>query len=230
MAFQSKKEFADACGMTTGNLSNYIARKKVLLSGDLIDDSINPNKEFLIKWSTINAAKISANLKSADAGDTEDIPQTNFKGPTVPNIQPPASNITIPNTKANKAAQNDVKGIMTLEREKKQLDVIKTGEEITHLKLKNEKLQGDNIPTNMVREVFRRHSQNISASFKSGIENLIVEFEKSANLKRDKVAALRGKMITIINEAIENAIKESKKEISNIVQEVSVKKGVGERE
>lgn len=58
MAFLTKKEFADLCGMTTGNLSNYITRKKVFPSGDLIDDTFAANKEFLEKWSTINAAKI----------------------------------------------------------------------------------------------------------------------------------------------------------------------------
>lgn len=46
----TKKEFAEACGMTTGNLSNYILKlKKVVLTDNMIDDSIAQNADFLFK-------------------------------------------------------------------------------------------------------------------------------------------------------------------------------------
>jgi hypothetical protein len=38
MALHSKSDFAKLCGLTTGNLTNYIKRNKVLMSGDFIDD------------------------------------------------------------------------------------------------------------------------------------------------------------------------------------------------
>jgi len=50
------------------------------------------------------------------------------------------------------------------------------------------------------------------------------------NLSREEVAHLRGQLVIVVNSAIDEGVKESKKSISNIVQEYSDKKGVGERQ
>jgi len=209
MAFKSKKEFADACGMSTGNLSNYIKRLKVVLSGEFIDDT-NP----------INIVFLEKHKKSEETIQNVDAP---------PKIEPSSTQAQAPNVKPGKNHE-DARRSISLDNQIKQLEIEKKGEEITKLQLQNQKAQGDNIPTDLVREVFIRHSKSISSSFKSGVENLIIEFEKMANLTRVQTSKLRGDMINIINSSIENAVVESKKEIGNIVKEFSVKKGVGEHE
>jgi len=51
MALHTKKQFADLCGITPGNLSNYASpkRRKVVYSGDYVEDTIEPNISFLKK-------------------------------------------------------------------------------------------------------------------------------------------------------------------------------------
>lgn len=213
MAFHSKKEFAEMCGMTTGNLSNYIGRKKVVLSGELIDDTISENISFSLKHKKNTSTEVAV-----------------VNGPKIqdPDIVRAAPNIT----SKRKKGDNEDGGVgwHQLEKQKKALDIEKTAEEITKLQLWNQKAQGDSIPTDLVREVFMRLSKNISSSFKSGIENLLIEFEKSARLDRAQTSKLRGDMIKTINTAVDSAVTESKKEVGNIVKEYSAKKGVGEHE
>lgn len=60
MSLHTKKEFATLCGLTTNKLSVYHSRNKFLLTGDLIDDTLPQNKEFLIYHSEKNRGKLAA--------------------------------------------------------------------------------------------------------------------------------------------------------------------------
>lgn len=209
MAFLSKKEFADKCGMTTGNLSNYITRKKVMLSGEVINDAISPNKEFLEKWSGINNTK-----------------ELEFKAPI---IKDPERNLKGPNTKGKKSSDEEL-GWHELEKRKKALDIEKTFVETELLELKKGKMQGDNIPTSAVRDVFIRHNKSLLSHMKSGIENLIIEIESTAGLTSEQTGKIRGEMKTMLNTALNNAVNETQQDLVNIVSDNSIKKGIGEHE
>jgi hypothetical protein len=52
MALHTKKQFAKLCGITTKELSVYAGpkRRKVVYSGDYVDDTIQPNIDFLRTW------------------------------------------------------------------------------------------------------------------------------------------------------------------------------------
>ena len=96
--------------------------------------------------------------------------------------------------------------------------------------LKEEKMIGASIPTELVKMVFAQHSKSITSAFHTGADNFLMEISKTKGLNRNELAEMRGALILIINKAVDKSIEESKKSISNIVQEFSVKKEVGEKE
>lgn len=66
MTLLSKKEFASKCGITTKALAIYARpdRGKVVYSGEMVDDSIEPNKSFL----AYKAQKGSSGLTEVSSG------------------------------------------------------------------------------------------------------------------------------------------------------------------
>src|ERR1700747_3523027 len=49
MALFSKKEFAEKCGLGTNQLSIYIKRGNVVLTGDSVDNTLDKNRAFIQK-------------------------------------------------------------------------------------------------------------------------------------------------------------------------------------
>src|ERR1035441_2132728 len=49
MALYTKKEFTAICGIRNDDLSIYVKRKKVVLTGEMVDDTILVNKNFIEK-------------------------------------------------------------------------------------------------------------------------------------------------------------------------------------
>lgn len=210
MPFYSKKDFAKTCGMPTKKLAVYIGRGQVLMSGEVIDDALDVNKLFLAKWAGRDQPAVIPEVKPGSG----------------PIIQAPENNGKVPKI-ANPKNSGE---LYELTIEQKQLDIDLTKENITKGRLQNQKLQGDNIPTDLVKGVLNRHNKSLLANFKVGIDNLIIEIEKVAALTREQVASLRGDMIGILNTSMDNAINESKGEIHNIVKEVSIKRRRGEHD
>lgn len=73
MALLTKKEFAEKCGLETKSLSVYARpdRRKVVYSGDYVDDSIEPNKSFLQKWEDRKNARTSSDTSSIQKDDLD---------------------------------------------------------------------------------------------------------------------------------------------------------------
>lgn len=214
MALYTKSDFAKHCGLTTGNLTNYIKRNKVLMSGDYIDDQEPINKEFLEK------RKAKAELKyeppappklrmiRPDPG-TPDLPEAEEDDDDTP---PPAEE--------DNAA--------TLYKQKLKADIDKKHREIALLKLREEKIRGEVVPVDIITNVFRAHTQSIVTAQKDGIEELLINLSVEARLKGEQLARLRGKMVDILNKAVDKAAYTSQKNLKTILEQLSVKKEVGE--
>ena len=201
MAIYTKKEFAEKCGFTTKILAVHILRGKLTVNNNMIDDSDLQNSFFLKKYSGV------------------------IRTPKEVSLEVEAE----PKTEKTKEAQPENQRF-NLETEKKSLDIEKITEEIKLLKVKTSKASGEVIPTEVVRMVFAQHFKSLTAAFQNAADNLLMDIQKMKNLSREEVAHLRGQLVIVVNGAIDEGVKESKKSISNIVQEYSDKKGVGERQ
>lgn len=211
MAFLSKKEFAGLCGKETKWLSNYITRKKVVMSGEFIDDTLAQNIDFLKKWQSKQAAPA---------------PIVKTEAPAIK----PAEHVEVPAPDIQ-TGTSDYENMewAEIELKNKQLDAHKKDKDIELAQMKIEKMQGMLMPTELVKSVFAQHSASITTSFKHGAEALLGEISKLKELTRNEYAELNGKLIVIINKAVNDAVGATTKNIKAIVAEYSEKKAVGER-
>lgn len=209
-----KKEFAKLCGMETNALAVYIKRKKITLSGDYIDDSIEQNIDFLKK----KQEKLGIKHETKPEKPTRNI-NSEYKVPeipvsSIPNIDDPATG----------------SGLHGLDKQKKALDIKKVSEEVQLLQIKKEKLQGILIPTDLVKDIIAQLSKSFISSFKDASDNFLIEISKRKTLSSTEFAELKGLLVKIINENSLKAITESKRNMKTIVSVYSEKKEVGEHE
>lgn len=116
-----------------------------------------------------------------------------------------------------------------LEKEKKALDIQKTSEEIELLKKKNEKMEGELVPTGMVSNLLKLHFTSATNQFKNSIENILTEWTKKKDFTREELAELRGHMTGELNKSIQQSVKESQKNLHKLIEDFSARKSVGER-
>lgn len=203
MALYTRKEFYEKCGIQKAHLNVYIQRGKVILSSEgLIDDTIEKNRIFYER----QLIKLQVNGIPVKKTVTEEKPE------------------------AEKRTDNfNSKIVFELEQKLKQAELEKKEVDTRIALLKEEKLRGIVIPTDIVTMLFAQHFKSMSVEFNQGADNLITEFSKMAELNITQISELRGKLIAIVNDAIHRGIEESKKSVKNIVAEYSEKKGVGEK-
>jgi hypothetical protein len=209
MAYYTRKDFGSLFAINPGDLSNYIKRGKIVLSGDLIDDSIQINKEFIAN----RLLKLNRGKVETDDG--------------VPNIQTPELGgssplITSPDDLLAKEKYHEL-------QKKKIIAEIAQKESATRLnQFKIDKQKGELMPTDMVKIIFTQHTKSIVEEFKNAVDGILTKFSKRRDLDNAEVAEIRGELIKVINSATENAVKTSKKNIQNIISEYSETKEVGE--
>lgn len=219
MPLHTKKQFADLCGIKTGDLSNYQKRGKVLYSGDWVDDSIEPNIYFLKKaQDKKNGQQVPETAKEETLPVTKELTTINysepkFKTPKVPNVKPPKEKEATGYNLANEKVALQIENLELKNREM---------EEKINTKL------GNTIPKEPVVLSFQYINKNMCRNIKVGIENLITRYEK--NFTPAQFADIRAAIVKEINHAQANAVAESKKNIAEIILISSNKKEVGERE
>jgi hypothetical protein len=212
MALHSKADFAKLCGLTTGNLTNYIKRNKVIMSGDYIDDQLQINKDFLLSRQSKSAPKYEPPLPvlrsvRPDTGDQDEEDEEDQDD--------------------EDSDQGEDSGY-ALNKKKLKKQIAKLEVDTRLQELKEEKMRGELIPVDLVINVFRAHTQSIVTSMKDGIEDLLINFSVEARLKGDQLASLRGKMVGILNTGVEKSVIISNRNFNAIREQVKVKKDVGE--
>lgn len=212
MALHSKSDFAKLCGLTTGNLTNYIKRNKVLMSGDYIDDQETINKDFLKKRQSKTPPKYESPL------------------PVLRSIRPDPGDLDEEPEDYQDDDDSDTKGESgySLDRKKVKRQIEKLEVDTRLQELKEQKMRGELIPVDLVTSVFRAHNQSIITTMKDGIESLLISLSVEARLKGDQLATLRGKMVKILNDGADKSSEVSHRSLRSIVNQVKVKKEVGE--
>jgi hypothetical protein len=218
MALLSKKEFAEGvCGITTKDLAVYIGRKQVVVTtDDLIDTTNDKNKAFAEKC-LVNKEKKKGAVPAAEP-------------PKVKKVQEAVS-AAVTSDSDDEEDEEGIPSLIASERKLKHLDTQKREEEIQILKLKKDKLRGLVIPTELVKPLLKRNNQEILNSFKAlFFDDFVRKVGKRHGLTVDEIAELKRDGIATINKAMTDAKNNSVKNVDNIIDEFSEKKGKGERE
>lgn len=220
----TRKEFAELCGVAPSYINVNVSRDKVILNENgEVDTALPINLAFLEKRT----------------GKTET--------PPVVVVEPKKKSRTVttptpkePITKRKETALRNKHGKTDEEKEHlntnfeidnaiKRLELEKKEQEVELNKLKIAKLQGDVIPTDLVKVVFSQHFKSVTNAFHQGADNFITEITKMLSLDREQMVKLRAELVEIINTAVTDSIEESKESLRNIQDEYSQKRGVGER-
>jgi len=205
----SKKKFAELCGMPTNALAVYIKRKKIELRNDEIDLASEVNRLFLEKHGGKENYTPPAPKPKIKVEVPEEVPETIEQ-----NSSAPRTNLTL----------------TQLEREKKLADLQKVEVDTRIAKLKEEKLMGQNIPTELVKGVISQLSKSFVSKFKDGAENILISVSKMKGLSNEEMAKLRGELVAIINESVKTSVADGKKQVASIVAAYSQSRGVGEHD
>jgi hypothetical protein len=234
MAFYLRSQFAELCGLSKAEVSMNIKRGKIILSGDYVDDSIRSNAEFIEKWQIKRGLKIVSAKEPEPVAvlkpTSEPIPEA-VPAPLpnrIPKIEPPkprpapkSPNIQPPNEFMYAGNQLDAQ-IKSVELERKL-------EDLEIAKLKRQKMAGESMPTDLVKNTISVYSRSVSRSFNNAADNLLVEFQTMADISREQVSVMRGKLNAIVNKAINDAYENAIDMVDNIVDEYSETRGKGER-
>jgi hypothetical protein len=234
MAFYLRSQFAELCGVSKAEVSMNIKRGKIILSGDYVDDSIRSNAEFIEKWQIKRGLKIVSAKEPEPVAvlkpTSEPIPEA-VPAPLpnrIPKIEPPkprpapkSPNIQPPNEFMYAGNQLDAQ-IKSVELERKL-------EDLEIAKLKRQKMAGESMPTDLVKNTISVYSRSVSRSFNNAADNLLVEFQTMADISREQVSVMRGKLNAIVNKAINDAYENAIDMVDNIVDEYSETRGKGER-
>jgi hypothetical protein len=142
MAYHIKARFADLCGIEKNKLAVYIKRGKVICSGDLIDDGLAINQEFIEKW------QVKTGMREQEITVKEPVEQLQTK-PKAPNIQPPIyPKQKIPNVQEPEFHFSGNQ----LDKQIKEVDLERKMEELEIAKLKRQKMAGESMPTDLVKK------------------------------------------------------------------------------
>ena len=204
MSLHTRTQFYKLCGVTRGYLNMYIKRKKVIVRRKLIDDAVPENAYFL------------QNCLSRKSENGE--------------IEKPEKLVSpMPDELVKDAVRKQVNGNsggskFDMEIEIKELEIIKKKEDIEIAKIKRAKMAGEVIPTELVLLIFASHFKSVTTSFHQAAEVLITTIAKQNNLDRKQIARIRGELIEVVNGAVSEGLKSSKKEMKHLVNEYSLRR------
>ncbi len=221
MAFLSKKELIEKCGVSYAYLSVAIARENVILTGEFIDDTKPENADWIKKRldakqkKEVAGPKVEENTGKSTVTEEEVKKTEQFKG---------GDTNSSSSSRANYTSKYDLEtDIKVLEAEKKR-------EEIELLRIKREKLEGQVIPTDLCEMLFKQHTKSIMTSLEQGIMLHLKNLTTKKEFSRTEQAEVRIELRKILTDSISKAVEDTSSQLENIISEYQQKKEVGEKE
>lgn len=209
MSFHKVTEFAKLCGVGRHYVYEYIKRGKVIKSGDFIDDTIYENRKFM------EERKVKIPLETLPAPKIEAPPKKKHEAP---NIQ-----VTATKGKSNFSLSD-------LDQAKKEAEIQVLHARNEKLQIEIQKLRGQSIPTQLVKNVFAVFGKEIMNRYKDSATILLGEFLHKTKASAQVSAEMNGRLIDLINEAQSDAVEKSKIEIQNIISQTKVSRDEDEDE
>lgn len=153
-------------------------------------------------------------------------------------VDPPKStNTPVPEPKAPKTTALEVQQTTEVEKASsynlnnqiKKADLEKRRQEIEKLKLQNAKLQGQLIPTDLVKSLIREFSEAMKISYLDAVESYTTIVAKQKKLTREQESKIKEHFTALINDTLKKQGVNAKKQLKNIVEDYQEVRGKGER-
>lgn len=209
MALFKVGEFAKHCGKQPGHVSTAVARGRLIKSGKYIDTKIPENKLVMDEW----RSKMS-DTERKNHPELEEMPPGYLAPITVSNSPPAIESRESPEPPTTSS-------LSVLNLEKTRGDIEWKRQKTVETELKNAKLRGENIPTDMVLDVISLLGHSFQTSYEAAAQSFLMEFSHKLKIAHEMESELSGKLVESINSAHNSAINEAKKAIKSIVLTVS---------
>ena len=201
MPLYSKKKFAQLCGKQAAHVSTNIARGKLITTGDLIDTDIEENHELMNKW------RMQENMEPLER-------ETESK-------QPAQKTIDLSGPKEQTEPSPSKSEISALNKRKTLIEIEYKQSKTNETKLKNAKLRGELIPTNMVVDMFGMLGHQFQTQYEHGASELVAEITHKLKVSNELRGEIGEKLTELINKSHKTAIEDAKIAIRNVISAVS---------
>lgn len=214
MALYKPAEFARICAISPKNFFTYKSRKKVVVNVDgLVDDSDPLNVQFK-QMCEENAKKRAAKgIESPQVSSEKTAKMKEFPGKTPEDED-----------KKERKANNDAFNAKVHDKINVETDLKRKQSELKDmearmLKMKEQKMLGQLLPTDMIKPLFQTHFQSLTIEFQHLINAMITDVSVKIKLDRNTQAELRRKAVTDLNLAIEKAIFHTQRGIDQLIHD-----------
>ena len=112
---------------------------------------------------------------------------------------------------------------------KTRAQIAKYKEEIDLLKAKKEKLFEEQIPREHAVHLVVAQSEGLKGAWLRATKTFITQFSAMHNLPKEDMVHWERELTNLVNETVEHAVSESKKNLRRIAREFAGKKGKGEK-
>ena len=172
MAFYKQSELAKLLGKSQAHITMAVKRGKLLLSGDFVDDTVLENKIWIDRQKA-NAKQVVDEPKVESVPKVEPIPIVQAKKLKEPILSKPKQRILkdfVP-TDVERTSES----IADLDKAKKEAEIRYKESQTRLSELKEQKLRGENIPTDLVMNVIGMLGHSLQSSYKNGAAQLMHE-------------------------------------------------------
>lgn len=226
MALHTQAEFCKMLGITKDYLKPYKKRGKVVLTDGKYIDDVNPiNKAFIQsrkqRKTEVSDVNIGLPVKETVKVEVQKVVGTIIRQENDDEID----------EKSDSQAPTDLKNLTydKLVSEEKVEKILKTREEREVTKLKKEKMLGESLPIEPIKQVVLLLSEAIFKSVEEEFESYVIMFGAQQGLTREETSKMRKDAMDRINTARVKAVEDAKKAVRKIRIDFSAKKGRGEK-
>lgn len=209
MALFKKAEFAAYCEVSKAHVSMALKRGKLIETDDGKIDTENTTNAAFIAHCRELAAERTKPLENPVVSPGEPKPPKKQK-------KEPKQQI-----KVDPSVKKRIDEKFGVELDEKKARTEKINRELALLEMKQMKMAGQVIPTDLVANTIRQLMQSVTVAFTDASDAFINDMAKSLSIDREKMALIRKQMKNIVNAAVNRAIDDAQKNINNIVQEHS---------
>lgn len=237
MAIVSRQEFADICGVDIKYLNVYISRKKVatVITDKSLIDTENPLnviwKKNLKKneKEKVEKQRAEKRVKKQQLNNDPVIEKTIQE--TYQEVVEVYTKPETPTQRKKREKQNeDDEELVSWDLRKKIADTLKAERAAELEEMKVQKMQGNLMPVDLVKQILKMNIQHILKTFENDLVNIAsVYCDILAEGDRAKLSELIKKMRISLTDTIRKTESNAAQEIENVIEDYAEARSRGER-
>ena len=192
MALFTRIQVAKMCQKTRGQVTTAVQSSRFVLTNDLIDDTIPQNKAVIDSW----LMKLEQKKKVAQSS---------------PKSSQPAKVIS---------SQKGESGQESLMTQKLKAEIDYKLEQALNYKLRNAKLRGEHLPTELVLGLFKLVAHHFQVNYKNNAMNILTEIKHKTKMSANDFATYKGRLFNSINKDHRRAVLDSKLGVKKAIMDV----------